>query len=219
MKHIDQMNTVKRIKKIAIFVAIVIVCIALGLASTVVALMNFVTYEYTSTSVVYVIRTSDESEFASGIYQNLLANKEVATDFSTFLNSEAAFNNLKARLGSDLTWLYNHKFVPGDDKLIVAVNESESRLINISATCDNPYDAAKIANEAVRMLDEFSELIYGVDLIQVVESAEPITKPSSPERKITIAMGAVVGFVVGLCIVVAIMWKGKKTKTSKTNER
>jgi capsular polysaccharide biosynthesis protein len=103
-----------------------------------------------------------------------------------------------------MPWLDDVKYNV-DHHFITATNENQSRMIAIEVVTDNPYDAAIIANDCVDILDNLSMVVYGEDLVQVVEVAVPVLKPDFPERKLVVPLGFGFGFLVGI-LVVYLRW-------------
>jgi capsular polysaccharide biosynthesis protein len=191
-------------KRLLLYIAVIVVLTVAGVFITIFLLGQFHLYEYTSTSMVYITELRNETESATGVYQELLADKEIATDFSNFIMSEAGFAKVRDRLGGALPWVDEHVYAIDDD-FITASNEAQSRLITIEVVCDNPYDAAVIANKCVDVLDELSLIVYAEDVVQVVQIAEPVTRPSFPDRKMLVPLGAGFGFFGGV-VLVFLLW-------------
>ena len=196
-------------KKIIVWVGLVVVAGGMtiaGLFATAHIVSTYVTYEYTSNAMVYIARNQNMllvTEQGS-VYQDLLSCKEVATDFARFISSEGGFYKLQERIGEELPWLKVHSY-DLDKHFIEATNENQSRIINIAVKCDNPYDAARIANECVLILQELNNILFENNMIQVVKNAEAVTKPSFPDRKMIIPLGVGIGFVVGVGIDI-LLW-------------
>jgi len=206
-----------RIRRLLLFLAIILLAMILGMIGTSRLISGLHLYEYSATSMVYITKQATAETSTSGIYQDLLANKEVATDFANFISSEAGFLKVREHLGAQLPWLERHRF-DADDHFISATNEAQSRLIKIEVVCDNPYDAAIIANGCVDILDELSMSVYLADYVQTVQIAEPDPVPSFPERRMLLPMGLGIGFAIGFAIVLAI-WAAGSGRSLHAPER
>ncbi|MDR0886335.1 MAG: hypothetical protein LBN22_08285 [Clostridiales Family XIII bacterium] len=191
------------------YILLVLLTTVLGLICAVSLSQNTHIYKYTSTSMVYVARNVGDANLGGGldgIYQELMANSEIASDFTTFITSEAAYDRLTENLGARVPWLSEHQY-DAEHHFIEVTTETQSRLINMDVTTDNAKDSAKIANECTVLLQEFCSDVFGIDSVQIIKEASPKDHPSSPTPAFLMLVGLGGGFIIGIGICVLIWYK------------
>lgn len=83
------------------------------------------------------------------------------------------------------------------DKFTIT-NENDSQMFSVTVTNDNPYDAATIANTTAGVFQEQMPEILNVDNVAILSVAEPNVNPVSPNNTLNVAIGMVLGAMVGV---------------------
>jgi succinoglycan biosynthesis transport protein ExoP len=83
---------------------------------------------------------------------------------------------------------------------VVATTPAQTVLIDITATDPNPQQAAKIANSSAKQLISAVNEVEDVSIVHlsVFEQATPAIAPSSPRVPMNLALGGVLGLLVGI---------------------
>lgn len=79
-------------------------------------------------------------------------------------------------------------------------NETNSQVITVTATADNPYIARDIANTVGKVFTQKIKKIMQVNNVTIVSSAQVDTRPVSPNKKLLMILGLVVGLALGTVI-------------------
>lgn len=87
-------------------------------------------------------------------------------------------------------------------KMIHVSQEQNSQMFTITATATKSSDAAQIANTvAVVFQNQVKEVLTNVDKVSVVSNAQIMKDPIFPNKNLMLALGLLVGLLLGLTIV------------------
>lgn len=87
----------------------------------------------------------------------------------------------------------------GELKSMLEVNqEQNSQMFSIKATATNPYVAKDIANVVTEVFTEKAQDIMSIDKITIISSASINPKPVSPNKKLNLLIGLLLGMFVGV---------------------
>lgn len=90
-----------------------------------------------------------------------------------------------------------------------------SQMFTVSATSDNPKIAAETANVVTEVFKDKALEVIDVDKITILALATEPTKPVSPNNKLNLLIGAVLGLMIGLGLVLAGELFDKTVKDDK----
>ena len=172
------------------------------IASIVMAVIGFsvsaflITPTYSSSVMLYV----NNSSFTVGDLgfsissSELTAAQSLAKTYTVLLKNRTTLERLIDETGVDYTWEDVYYMIESGP-----VNETE--VMQVTVTCEDPYEAEKIANGIARVLPQrIAEIVEGASM-EVVDSA--IADPEKVAPSIT--MYTVVGFFVGALLSVAVL--------------
>lgn len=81
---------------------------------------------------------------------------------------------------------------------ITISNEANSQVFSIRVTDTNPHNAATIANTTANVFKENLNEIMNVDNVTVISAAEANLNPISPNHTLNLAIGVVLGGMIGV---------------------
>lgn len=83
----------------------------------------------------------------------------------------------------------------------ISVEQNQnSQLFSIKAVTDNPIESAAIANTVSEVFQKEAVKMTDTDKISIASKATPNNQPVSPNKKVNIAIGAVLGLIVGVML-------------------
>ncbi|MBR0447809.1 MAG: hypothetical protein IIX28_05030 [Clostridia bacterium] len=124
----------------------------------------------------------------------LTAAQSLAKTYTVLLKNRTTLERLITNTGVDYTWDEIYDMIESGP-----VNETE--VMQVTVTCNNPYEAAKIANGIAAVLPQrITEVIEGASM-EVVDSAIVDTEKVAP----SITLYTAVGFLVGMLLSVATL--------------
>lgn len=88
------------------------------------------------------------------------------------------------------------------EKLVAISNETNSQVVTVTVTDTNAYTAADLANTIGKVFSQKIKKMMKVDNVTVVTKATADTDPVSPNKKLNLLIGIVVGLLIGVAIVV-----------------
>ncbi len=79
-------------------------------------------------------------------------------------------------------------------------NQTNSQVISVTVTDKNAYIAADIANEIGTIFTEKTKKMMKIDNVTVVNKATVNLTPVSPNKKLNVLIGLLLGSLIGICI-------------------
>lgn len=153
------------------------------------------TYESTASLFVGSITARNQSE-ATGVLYNGLVSANLARSYATFATSTTTRHVAAARLGSQIG--------RGD---LNATPVPNSQILEIRATASTARRAARRANAVADTLvaSVSGRRIIPEARLSVVNRAEAASAPTQPKLRLNLALGALVGLLLGYGI--ALVWE------------
>jgi capsular polysaccharide biosynthesis protein len=172
-------------------VASIIIAMFIGLGLAGVATFFVITPQYSSQAQLIVTLPQSETTNANDVNTNL----QMINTYKDMIVSDLVLNEVKDRLESES----NVKMTASEIKAAVAVNQSQnSQMFSIQATNSNAVTAQQIANTTALVFQENAKDVMNVDKISIISSAVASTSPVSPNNKLNLAIGLVLGLMVGI---------------------
>ncbi|MBQ7922081.1 MAG: hypothetical protein IJ325_05840 [Clostridia bacterium] len=124
----------------------------------------------------------------------LTAAQSLAKTYTVLLKNRTTLERLIEEAGVDYTWEDVYDMIESGP-----VNETE--VMSVTVTCEDPYEAEKIANGiAVVLPQRIAEIVEGASM-EVVDSAIADTEKVAP----SITMFTITGFILGVILSVVVM--------------
>lgn len=142
---------------------------------------------YTATTRVYVVGQSSESVTT----QDLQAGSYLVKDYQEIIKSSEVLSKVIAKEESPLS----------TDELsgmISVVVPTDTRVISISVESKDPKEAAQLTNRVREVAAEKIKEVTKVQDVTTLEEAQVPEKPSSPNTKRNLILGALVGAAVSI---------------------
>lgn len=176
----------KRLKTIVFFVF-------LGFAVSGVITFFFITPKFSSQAQLVVTLPQSENTNVNDVNSNL----QMITTYKDFITSDLVLNQVEDRLKAD----YNVKLNTSEIKNSVTVQQNQnSQMFSIMATSNRANQAMYIANTVATIFQENAKDVLNVDRITIISKAIVNTKPVSPNNKLNLAIGTILGMAMGIMI-------------------
>ena len=174
-------------------VLITVLCGAIAVAVT----YLLITPQYQASAKFYVNNNSrlpgdNASSMSSG---DLSTSRNLVDSYLVILNTKETILDVIDYAGCDLTYREIKEMITA-----AAVNETE--IFQVTITSPNPTEALQIANAIVEVLPERISTIIDGTSAKVVETAVLPVSPSSPSYPKNAVIGALLGFVLVVAIIV-----------------
>ncbi len=92
-------------------------------------------------------------------------------------------------------------------------------IIKLKVSSHHPEQSSMIANKTVEVMQDVSKDFEGFDNIEVLDSARTPVRASGPNRLLYVAIGVILGGIVGVGIIFVLEMIDKTIKTSKDIEQ
>lgn len=170
---------------------VVLVFVVAGAVAAFVITALFITPKYSATSTIYILsRTTSITSIA-----DLQIGDRMATDFEIIATTRELLNKVIEENHMDMTY--------GELRGEISVeNPESSHMLRITVQDKDPERAALLSNSLADELREEIAEIMNTDKPSAVEQAVVPGGPSSPNRNRNTVIGAVVGLVIALAILI-----------------
>lgn len=179
-----------------------------GLAIAAIVTFFVVTPKYRSQAQLIVTLPQTETTNANDVNTNL----QMINTYKELVTGDLVINQVKDQIESEY----------GIDKSVqelkdsVEVTQSQNSLMfSIRATDTSSVYAANIANTTALVFQENAKDVLNVDKISIISNAEASTSPVSPNNKLNLAIGLVLGILVGFGIAFLLELLDRTVKDNK----
>lgn len=144
--------------------------------------------EYSSTTQLLVNRTQQSEVIQQS---DINTNVQLINTYKDILKGPVILDEVRDELDLELshTELSNKISISSQDN---------SQVFNIQVSDGNPYDAATIANTTASVFKENLPEIMNVDNVSVISEGIPNETPISPNNVLNLAIGLVLGGMIGV---------------------
>jgi capsular polysaccharide biosynthesis protein len=201
----DLMETVR--KRIFLILSITIIAV---IASAAISFFVITPIYQTSTQLLVNQAKSDQAVFNPAEIQT---NLQLINTYNVIIKSPKILDKVNDNL--KLGWTTSEL-----NSKITVQTETDSQVVNLSVQDEDPYRAAKIANETAEVFQQEIPSIMNVDNVSVLSKAE-IGKnqaPIKPQPLLNIAIALVVGLMVGVGIAFILEYLDNSLKTEQDIE-
>ena len=168
----------------------VVFCLA-----TVMGTMLLVTPKYESTTKIVVLSKQDSNTLTN---QDMQISTSLTKDYVELIKSRTVTEGVIAQLGLDMTHEQLLKKLSVD-------TPTDTRVVSITIKDTDPYTAAEIANAVRDVASKHIQQVMDIKAVNVVETANIPDEPSSPSLLKSGVIGAALGILLSLAIVVKIL--------------
>lgn len=186
-----------------------IVCLALVFAVAAGAFtFFFVTPMYEATATIYVLNRSDSAINISDLQIGTALTSDYIKVFKMWEVHETVISNLELP--------YSYSDMRGR---LSVVNESGTRMLDITFTSPSAQEAADVANEYAKVASQYIAETMSTDKPNIMSSALVPANPVSPNKTRNVIIGFVLGVTLACGIVMAQMLLDDKYKSAEEIRR
>ena len=182
--------------------------ILLGVLS-IIGTMLFITPKYESTTKIMVLNKQDNNTLTSADMQT---STQLAKDYTELIQSRTVLEGVIAQLNLDMT--YKEML----NKVSVETS-SDSRIVSISVTDEDPYTASEIANAVRDMAAEHIQSVMDIEAVNVVDTANIPNEKASPSLAKNGVIGGLLGVIIAMAAVIIIYLTNDTLKVEEDVER
>jgi capsular polysaccharide biosynthesis protein len=163
------------------------------------------TPEYSSTTQLLVNRTQQTDVIQRS---DIDTNVQLINTYKDIIKGPVILDEVR----EDLTLDLSHSQL--SSKITIS-NETNSQVFSIRVNDTNPYNAATIANTTASVFQENLDEIMNVDNVTIISQAEPNINPISPNHILNLAIGVILGGMIGVGLAFLIEFLDNTVKDEK----
>ncbi len=182
--------------------------ILLGVLS-IIGTMLFITPKYESTTKIMVLNKQNSDTLTSADMQT---STQLTKDYAELIQSRTVLEGVIAQLNLDMS--YKELL----DKVSVETS-SDSRIVSICVTDEDPYTASEIANAVRDMAAEHIQSVMDIEAVNVVDSANIPNEKASPSLAKNGVIGGILGVIIAMAAVIIIYLTNDTIKVEEDVER
>ena len=171
--------------------------------------MLLVTPKYESTTKIVVLSKQDSNTLTN---QDMQISTSLTKDYVELIKSRTVTEGVIAQLGLDMTHEQLLKKLSVD-------TPTDTRVVSITIKDTDPYTAAEIANAVRDVASKHIQQVMDIKAVNVVETANIPDEPSSPSILKSGIIGAALGILLSLAIVVIVYLMNDTVKTPEDVEK
>lgn len=158
------------------------------------ALITFmvITPKYSAASqLIATSQSKDTNANTDSINSNLM----MINTYKDFIKGRVVTETAREKLEKE----DGFKGTADDVKNMINVEQTQnSQMFSVVVTSENPEEAAKVANVVSDIFKKEAKEYTDADKVSVISKAEVPTAPVSPNKKINLAIGGILGLIIGI---------------------
>lgn len=187
---------------------ILLAAAAVGLAAMLVTRV-FLTPQYESTTKLYILTKQNSDTLTSG---DLQASEQLTQDCAQMIQSRQVAETVISHLDLDMK---ADEFL----KKISVATSTDTRIITIKVKDEDPYLACRIANSVRNIAADEIQNVMNIEAANVFEEADIPEQAVSPSTMKNTLIGAVLGFVIAVAVILISYLMNDTVRTSDDVER
>ena len=175
----------------------------------IVVTMLFITPQYESTTKMYVLSQQDNNTLTSSDMQTSLF---LTKDYAELIKSRTVTEGVIAQLNLDMT----------DKQLLKKISvgtSSDTRILSITVTDVDPYQACQIANAVRDVAANHIQNVMNIDAVNVVETANIPNEKASPSLSKNGIIGGLLGVILATAIILIVYLTNDTIKSQEDVEK
>jgi capsular polysaccharide biosynthesis protein len=203
--EIDLLHLIKLVLRKWILVGAITIVVAI-IAGGYAYIMLDDTYSANSSMLVQAQDTETSD------YQNLLTGQRLVDTYKEIAISNRVLEELVTRIDDETISVSSLR------NMITVSSVNDTLIVKLSVETKDPELSKEIANEAVSIIQELSQEFNGLQEVEVLDTAQTPSNPSGPNRLLYIAVGILLGGMIGVGLVLVIEFMDKHIRTPKDIE-
>ncbi|MFR2178072.1 MAG: YveK family protein [Blautia obeum] len=169
----------------------------------------FITPQYESTTKMYVLSKQDNNTLTQ---QDMQTSLSLTKDYAELIKSRTVTEGVIAQLNLDLT----HEELL---KKMAVDSATDTRILSITVTDADPYEACKIANAIRDVAANHIKNVMDIDAVNVVETANIPDQKASPSITKNGIIGGFLGVLLSVVIILIAYISNDTVKTQEDVEK
>ncbi|AQP53103.1 hypothetical protein CBF34_02685 [Vagococcus penaei] len=193
MEETISLQEILSLLKKKILIILVFIFIALGIS----AILTFfvITPKYSSTT--QLIATAQESKTGTVTQDAVNTNLLMINTYKDFIKGNVVMEEATDILAKESGFKGTSKSL---SEMISVEQTQNSQMFSIKATAENPVEAANMVNVVASVFQKEAKKYTSADKVSIISKGEVNEQPVSPNKTINLAIGVILGFIIGVGI-------------------
>ena len=164
------------------------------------------------TDTQLVVQSNQETLTNANLQSDLTGNVMMVNTYKDLIKSDVVLDQVSLQLTKENGIQYTSNEL---NKMISVTQSQNSQMFSIRVISINAKEAMEIANKTAMIFKEKAVEILKVDKVSIISPAKLQTTPVSPNKKLYLLIGAVIGLILGVMIVFLLEFLDKTVKDTK----
>ena len=170
-----------------------------------------VTPQY-GTDTQLVVQSNQENTTSINLQSDLTGNVMMVNTYKDLIKSDVVLDQVSSQLAKENGIQYTSSEL---NQMISVTQSQNSQMFSIKVVSRNAEEAMEIANKTAMIFKEKAVEILKVDKVSIISLAKLKTIPVSPNKKLNLLAGAVIGLVLGILSAFLLEFLDKTVKDVK----
>lgn len=163
-----------------------------GIGIAAILTLFVITPKYNATSQLIATSANKDSNVST---DNINSNLMMINTYKDFIKGKVVTDAAREQLEKEIGF----KGTSEDVKNMINVEQTQSsQMFSIVATSENPNEAATVANVVAAIFKQEAKEYTEADKVSIISEASPSTNPVSPNKKVNLAIGGILGLIIGV---------------------
>ena len=196
------------IKRGSIIIAITVLCLITGVVYT----LFIKTPLYKGDTSIILVNRSDSSTSSQMTQSDVVLNQKLVSTYSQIVKSKKVLNQVITNLNLKYSYseLYSH---------VSVTNISDTEIIKISVSDENPELATTIANSVADVFKQEVSEIYHLENVTIIDKAEVQKSPYNINVVKMAGIGTVGGLAISVMLLFVLFYFDTSIKSSEEVEK
>ena len=164
----------------------------IGIGISAIITLFFITPKYSATSQLIATSQNKDNNVST---DNINSNLMMINTYKDFIKGKVVMDTAREQLEKEIGF----KGTSDDIKNMINVEQTQSsQMFSIVVTSEDPKEAATVANVVASIFKQEAGEYTEADKVSIISEAEPSSNPVSPNKKVNMAIGGVLGLIVGV---------------------
>ena len=164
------------------------------------------------TDTQLVVQSNQQTLTNANLQSDLTGNVMMVNTYKDLIKSDVVLDQVSLQLAKENGIQYTSNEL---NKMISVTQSQNSQMFSIRVISINAKEAMEIANKTAMIFKEKAVEILKVDKVSIISPAKLQTTPVSPNKKLYLLIGAVIGLILGVMIVFLLEFLDKTVKDTK----
>ncbi|MDR0920965.1 MAG: tyrosine protein kinase [Lactobacillales bacterium] len=187
---------------------LIVVTLILGALAAAAVTFFFITPKY-GTEAQLVVQSNEQNNGLAGSQSELNTNILMVNTYKDLIQSDVVLDEVASELAKEDGIQHSS----GELSSMISVEQSQnSQMFSIKVISTSAKEAMEIANKTATVFKKRAGEVLKVDKVSIISPAKINDRPVSPNNKLNVAIGAVIGLMLGVGIAFLLEFLDKTVK-------